>query len=564
MIAELLAFMASALYGFLIQFHADSAFNQDLGRHIKLGELIMESFSVPATNLFTYTFGTYQFVNHHWLSEIIFFLLHQTFGLPGLMILKLFLFALVGLATWLCFTENRTRRWIFYLTQIILLPLFLERPDLRPEVFGYAFFAYFLFLLHRRRNIRFLLLIPPIMLLWVNMHITFVFGYLLLGLLFIRYRKAAVPFILAALAVLLLNPRGLYGALFPFLIFNDYGYAITENQNILFLLTNTNNIHLRYFLLLTPLYAITVGTLMWKKKYILSAVFSVFLVASCVQSRHLPFFVITAGFAVPEALHILHEAFSPLFKKLPQIFNLEKIFIGMYVLLVFLLIFFYRNISTYNKLLTLRFDNDYAASADFVLANKLPGKIFNSFDNGGYLDYRFYPKYLTFVDNRPDAFPSSFFTTEYIPMQMDEKVWDKTVRKYGIRTIVFPHTDQTPWAQSFVQRIIADKKWKMVYLDGTTVILTTGTAIRDRRNDTDYLQKALTIESDPRKLLYFARALMYIGHENLMVNAVKKAHDIDPDSCAVNKALLSIYATDGTQYYAAAAESIRNDHWYCF
>lgn len=72
------------------------ALQQDLGRHIKLGAIILENGAVPETNLFSYTFPDFRFVNHHWLSEVIFFLLDSFFGLTAIFWFKVISLALAN------------------------------------------------------------------------------------------------------------------------------------------------------------------------------------------------------------------------------------------------------------------------------------------------------------------------------------------------------------------------------------------------------------------------------------------------------------------------------------
>lgn len=62
------------------------AITQDLGRHLKLGEIIWQTKSVPAINLFSYTEPSHLFVNSHWLSEIVFYFIYRIFSFPGLII----------------------------------------------------------------------------------------------------------------------------------------------------------------------------------------------------------------------------------------------------------------------------------------------------------------------------------------------------------------------------------------------------------------------------------------------------------------------------------------------
>lgn len=112
----------------------------------------------------------------------------------------------------------------------------------------------------------------------------------------------------------------------------------------------------------------------------------------------------------------------------------------------------------------------YQKGVDFFLAEKVPGPIFNNFDIGGYLDYRLYPERRVFVDNRPEAFPVSFFAETYKPMQLDEEKWHYQEKKWGFQTVIWSHSDITDWGKSFLDIISRQKDWDVVYLDQRMVI----------------------------------------------------------------------------------------------
>lgn len=69
-------------------FHPVYSITQDLGRHLKTGEIILNTYSVPKTNLFSYTYPNFPFINHHWLSEVFYFFSFQRVGFNGLLILN--------------------------------------------------------------------------------------------------------------------------------------------------------------------------------------------------------------------------------------------------------------------------------------------------------------------------------------------------------------------------------------------------------------------------------------------------------------------------------------------
>ena len=111
------------------------------------------------------------------------------------------------------------------------------------------------------------------------------------------------------------------------------------------------------------------------------------------------------------------------------------------------------------------------ASATFLTEQKVAGPYFNNYDIGGYLIFHLFPRERVFVDNRPEAYPASFFTDEYIPMQESEEAWQGTLSRYDFNAIVFSHRDATPWGQKFLRTRIADKRWAPVFADSKALVL---------------------------------------------------------------------------------------------
>ena len=96
--------------------------------------------------------------------------------------------------------------------------------------------------------------------------------------------------------------------------------------------------------------------------------------------------------------------------------------------------------------------------------------MFNNFDIGGYLIWRLYPQEKVFVDNRPEAYSVKFFSETYKPMQENKEKWLEFSEKYSINFIFFGHTDNTPWGQSFLNDIVKNQDWKIVYINEDAII----------------------------------------------------------------------------------------------
>ena len=468
-----------AIFGFLTLFLlitlgiADRAITQDLGRHLMMGRVILSCHCVPVTNLFSFTNPTFPFIDHHWLSEVVFFLLQQAGGFGLIMWIKVVIILLsFGLVLWIALKQSRSF-WVFSFG-VFYVMMFSERFDTRPEVFSFLFLSLFIFLIDRYRRSRSfypLLALPFIQVLWSNMHIYFPIGvglfiYLLIDQFVVKRRlidkRLFVVFILL-IGSLFINPHGLTGALYPFHVFDHYGYSIVENQNVFFLNTFFFNYHILIFEVLALLFVLSLVVNFRKLDVFYTLAGLSTMIAAFTMIRNFPLFVLVS-------FPYITFLYSEFFKRISA--NMEKKTIRFLRFLlvgwssVFLLIasFFYFSTPLYG----FHYIPDSESGVEF-LKKQVPGQIFNNFDVGSFLIYHLYPERKVFVDGRPEAYPVSFFEM-YKKMQEDPVVFEREAQRYHLNAIYFATTDITPWAQQFLGWIGNDTHWVPVYLDEKTVI----------------------------------------------------------------------------------------------
>src|SRR3989344_7812392 len=161
----------------------------DIGRHIKNGEVLVnaswnDKWQLLHTNFYSYTEPNREFVNHHWLSGVVFYVIHQLAGFKGL---SVFYIAVVTLAFLLFYllAQKRAGSAVASILAVLVLPIIASRTEVRPEGFTYLLMGLFFWLLWHwrsgRLNPKWLFVLPFLMLLWVNLHIGFIFGFLILG-----------------------------------------------------------------------------------------------------------------------------------------------------------------------------------------------------------------------------------------------------------------------------------------------------------------------------------------------------------------------------------------------
>ena len=545
-----LSFVFSFLY------RSDLAFDQDLGMHLKLGEIIWKTHQVPKVNLFSYTNSGFPFINHHWLFEVFVYLSGLTIGFQALLVIKIIL--LLICAAVILILSQKTKSALLFPVAFIFFHLLRERTDLRPEIFSFLFTIltlYILVLFDTKRS-KLIYLLPLISLLWVNTHIYFPVGIFLqlifLGdLLFQKYvykinkpevkHKLRILTIVTGFSILLslCNPNFIKGAIYPFTVFNNYGVTITENQTI-FTLQDIHfvNPDFLFFYLSAFLVFASIYLGFWRTRFSFKNICLPLLgLALAIQSiRGFPYLVLIS---LPFVL---------------QNFNYKTINIWTRSVNVFVAVLligeamFYLNGSYYQltyQLYTpsLSYEQDEKPAVDFVLSHNLPQPIFNNFDTGSYLIYRTYSNYKVFIDERPEAYPASFFTNTYVPIQEDYSKFKEEEKKLGFKTVLFAISDQNPRATNFLKSIIQDHEWKIVFLDQYMMVLV--------KNN---IQKQLGLHAiELSKLNAGGYAVSGLAGYNYLSTFLfnthnyetakifdQKALDINPDNPAANKTMAYI------------------------
>ena len=469
-------------YLVILLFQKDLALFTDLGRHLKLGEIIVNCLCVPQTNFFSYTHPDFPIVNHEWLTEVIFYLTSAWFGLNGLLILK---FILIITSASLLYSIAVKKGSLFWVTifSLLCITVFSTRFSVLPELFSYLFISLFIFLIERykeTKNIKYLWILPLIQLFWINMHIYFVIGIGIFGLFlieeYIQHKKVNKKHLLVGFALvvaLLINPSFIKGAFLPFTVFNNYGFTVEENNSPFSVFSQTStNTNIAYTLTLQVLVFELLAALF---------IFSLFIRTKWKElfhfGNHLFGFLIAAKFMRCISLLGL-LGFIPLVQTFSEWEKRNKDSVeettanmikGIIVIFVGIIVFIHiKGLIEYN-ILSFSFENPSAKATTFIKDNDVKGPIFNNYRIGNYLIYSLYPEKV-FVDARPEAYPATFFN-EYWRMMEDEQFFNQQVEKYNINTVVFNVDDDPVKIRPFLSRLIYHKDWVPVYGDGQVTIV---------------------------------------------------------------------------------------------
>jgi hypothetical protein len=156
----------------------------DLWGHVRFGQDVLRSASIPSEDPYSYL-SDREWINHEWLSEVVFALAYDHAGAAGLVCLKVAItLALFGLLYWHFCAHGLGVLRGGMLLLVVLLPTLVGLTTVRPHLFTYLGFGLIVMAIHATEHGRRRLLwaASPLLALWANLHGGFVAG---VGVLFL-------------------------------------------------------------------------------------------------------------------------------------------------------------------------------------------------------------------------------------------------------------------------------------------------------------------------------------------------------------------------------------------
>ncbi|HYX70825.1 MAG TPA: hypothetical protein VE825_16945, partial [Terriglobales bacterium] len=419
------------LYALLAGLRTVSDF--DLGWQLATGRWLVEHHQVPSTDVFSYTARGREWI-YPPFSGALFFLLYRLGGYAALSWLGAL--TCVGCVALLL----RRASGITALLAAVAVPVIANRTGPRSEMFTTLLFAAFLSLLwqQHRRDRAPLYWLPPLMLLWANLHYGFLAGFGALGAYVMlevlelpfparraeaqaRLRRAA-PWLLLTPVATLLNPWGprLYTAFFRMSgALKDFDRFVMEWAGVhlsrfsLLQAGSWRDPDSSYWWLLAAA-ALAVVVALWRKRLGAAALLAG---AAYYSIRHLRYQALFACAAVIVAGSLLSEGLAALEGERPWRFRPA---LRVFVTVAMLVLVAVRG----SDLVSNRY---YLASgqttlfgsglswwfperaAGFLLRERLPGNVFNDYNAGGFLTWRLDSQYPDYIDGRAFPFGADFF-----------------------------------------------------------------------------------------------------------------------------------------------------------
>jgi hypothetical protein len=163
-----------------------SVIDNDIWWHLKVGDWIVEHLAVPHTGILSRTAAGRPWVAYSWGYEVLMSFAYRWFGIMGIGLYGTLLTIAVAYAVFWMLLRLSGRFWWALVLAAMVCWSFLFNGMPRPVFFSMVLFCITLVLLleaSRSGRVEVLYWLPLIFLVWTNLHIQFIYGLFLVGLL---------------------------------------------------------------------------------------------------------------------------------------------------------------------------------------------------------------------------------------------------------------------------------------------------------------------------------------------------------------------------------------------
>ena len=179
--ADRLLFVLALLLVFMMS--ARAPVDTDMYWALRVGKEIVESRAFIHTDPITYTHAGQPWVSHSWLFDVVLYGMYNWLHYHGLTLLVALLAAVTMAILWFQLTGSAAFRTLMIVfAGLIAAPTWTPRPQMISMLLLCLTYL-ILFLYRRAKDRRLLLILPPMMILWANLHGGYILGLVAIGTL---------------------------------------------------------------------------------------------------------------------------------------------------------------------------------------------------------------------------------------------------------------------------------------------------------------------------------------------------------------------------------------------
>ncbi len=446
--------------------------------HLKSGQLMWEQGRILRSDPFSHTVAGQPWIDHGWLVQVLLWPVYRAAGLGGLALL---LAAIVTAAFALVYRQCAGRPFVAAFAVLLAAVASSVIWSIRPQIVSLllaAVVAYVLDRYKRTGNSRWLWLLPPMVALWVNCHGGFVIAFILMGCYLLgetlnqltpspnfpisqstnsqfpnlpipnsqfRLRPLLIAMLLSLPAVLL-NPNTV--KMIPY-AYQTVSIGALQDFIQEWAAPDFHNLHLHPFIWLLLLTLAALGLSRRRADWTDLALVGVFAYMGLLAVRNIALFALVVPPVLTRhavaALDDLAQAprlawLRALSRPRPRR-RLSRAAARLNLALLALLVLA-AGAKVGLDLIRLQDPAVWGAglpldAADFLAGRDLPGRMFNTYNWGGYLIWRLYPGKPVFIDGRTDLYAlNGSVLDDYVQVHWTRPGWEEVLDRYDIGYVI--------------------------------------------------------------------------------------------------------------------------------
>jgi hypothetical protein len=453
--------------------------NPDFWWHAKTGETILTTRHWPTVDPFSFTAAGRPWLAYEWFGDVLFAETARKAGLRGLDALLIMLSSAILLGLYAYATTRCRNSKVGFAATAVLMVLAAQSFTLRPQMLGFLFLILTLLILERFRlgNLAIVWFLPPLFLLWINTHGSWIIGLATIAVIlicgsiqlhigeiqserFTREQSARLGLVLAlCLVALPITPYGTKLAAYPFEVASSLplNFAnVTEWRSISF-----HDFTGKIFL------AVVLGVLVlrsavrmrWRLDELV-----LFLGGAVLACTHVRFLLIFVPFAAP-VLAATFAQWIPAYSRKQDHAWLNAVL--MAGALALMLAYF----PSKKNLEAAVARTSPVHAVEYLRSHAVPGPMFATYEFGDYLVWAMAPATPVFIDGRGELYEREGVLADYLEVAGVRPRALEVLRARGVQSCLVRQ------GEPLITFLAALPEWKQIYADDLSVLLVrTGTA----------------------------------------------------------------------------------------
>jgi len=437
----------------------------DFWWHLRTGQYIVETRAIPHTDPFSLTRAGHPWITHEWLAEVFLYTLYTLGSFP---LLILTFAALITLTFALVYARMPGKPYVAAFALLVAALSTAPTWGVRPQMLTLLLASLFLYLLDRQQR---LWLLPPLMVLWVNLHSGYALGLVIVAVYLFAaiiesvtsrftlhaLRPLALTFVFCCLAVLF-NPNGATMYVYPLETLTSRtmqayiqewfspDFHLVEFQPFAWLLIGT----LAAMALGGKRVSLTQTILLAGSGY-----------AALRSARNIPIFALIAAPILAEQVwHLIAARVTVASPRATR----GVILLNWLILAIVIIAGGVRVVAVVNNQPAVERARLPVAAVDFLCARGAQGALYNTYGWGGYLIWRLYPQVRVFIDGRADVYGDTFIEEMYLKAYRGGADWRAPLEQYDVRLVlVEPNAP-------IVTHLARDAQWQRLYEDHQAIV----------------------------------------------------------------------------------------------